>query len=214
MGSSFLSSAAYFIETIIRFIASSVSYVYGAIIAAVLILLLARYLIDVLQISPFGRAIYYLRRPGNELLHNMRSSRFYVPLKRALGFDPAVLMVLVATAIVCYVVSEIIGYLITLMGGLAGVLKTFDIGRALTAGRYLIGVLLLGIVFYLLTLMLIVFVNWLFGLLRGIANRAMYRIEPLLRIFEFGGVFAGWSFLILYIALTFAARAITVIFFS
>lgn len=214
MGSSFLSSAARFIETIIGFIASSVSYVYGAIIAAVLILLLARYLIDALQISPFGRVIYYLRRPGNELLHNMRSSRFYVPLKRALGFDPAVLMVLVATAIVCYVVSEIIGYLITLMGGLAGVLKTFDLGRTLTAGRYLIGVLLLGIVFYLLTLMLIVFVNWLFGLLRGLANRAMHRIEPLLRIFEFGGAFAGWSFMILYIALTFAARAITVIFFS
>lgn len=214
MGSSLLGTAANLLTDIAGIISLSTGYVYGAIIIVVIALLLARYLMDALQISPFGKVAYSLRRPANEMLHHTRSSRFYLPLKRALGFDPAVLMILLATAILCYVTSIIVGNLLELLVGTSRVLLRFDNGEMLGAGRNLLGLILLGIVFYLMALMTIVFVNWLFGLLSGASLRALRRIEPLLRLFEFGGMFAGWSFLILWIALSFAAIAIKVVFLS
>jgi hypothetical protein len=42
----------------------------------------------------------------------------------------------------------------------------------------------------------------------------MHRISPLLRIFEFRGVFAGFSFLILYLVLSLAASAVRAVFFG
>jgi hypothetical protein len=62
--------------------------------------------------------------------------------------------------------------------------------------------------------MTLIFVNWIFGFFNKAANWAMNRIGPLLRIFDFGGVFAGWSFVILWIALSwFAAPAVMYVFF-
>ena len=214
MGSSPLSQIARFIGLVADFIAAWIGYVYGAIIVLVIVLLLVRYLLDVFQISPFGRLVYRLRRPATEMLHNVRSSRFYAPLKRALGFDRAVLMILIATAIVCYVISIVVSNLLQLLGGIVRVLLRFDQGEVAGAARNLLGVLLLAVIFYLLTLMLIVFVNWLFGLLSRASFWSLRRIEPLLRLFEFGGMFAGWSFLILWIALSFAATAVTLVFLS
>jgi len=195
----------------IKFVAS---YIYLAIFAAVVVLLLLRALSGALNLNPFGSFSYYATRPGNDLLRNMRNSRFYYPLKRALGFDPAIIMVLVATAIVCYVVYLIIDYFFMLLTGLGRVFIAFGSGNLFTGIRYLIGTLLLAIIFYLLALMLLVFVNWIFGLFNRLAYRALNRIAPLLRIFEFGGIFAGWSFLILGIALSFAASAVQLVFFS
>jgi hypothetical protein len=187
-------------------------YVFSAIIAFVVVVLLLRFITDALQLSPFGRFAYYATRPANELLRNMRQSRFYFPLKRALGFDPAILMLLIATAILCYVAYVVVGYLTTVLLALASVLIAFGDGELFTAARHLIGMVLIGVLFYLMALMTIVFVNWLFGLLSRPAYRALERIAPLLRIFEFGGIFTGWSFLILWIALSFAAGAIQLIF--
>ena len=189
-------------------------YVYGAIFAAVALLLLTHLVSDAFRLNPFGRVAYYTTRPANNLLRNVRSSRFYYPLKRALSFDPAVLMVVVGTAIICYVIYLILSYLINVLVGLGGSLGAFGTGQLFQGMRYLIGTVLLAVIFYLLTLMLLVFVNWIFGLFSRAAYRALDRIAPLLRIFEFGGVFAGWSFLILGIALSFAASAVQFIFFS
>jgi hypothetical protein len=194
-------------------ISSSSTYVYIAIVIAVAAAMILYGITNALQLSLVGRFAYYARRPGNELLRNMRRSSFYYPLKRALGFDPAILMVLVATAIVCLVASWIIGYLITLLQGLGMSLEALGDGRVFNGLWRLIGVLLLAAIFYLMALVTIVFVHWLFGLLGRAAHVAMERIGPLLDLFEFGGVFAGWSFLILWIALSIAAAAVRFIFF-
>ena len=45
-------------------------------------LLLIRWLMDALQVSPFGRIVYYLRRPTDGLVSHMRGSRFYFPLRQ------------------------------------------------------------------------------------------------------------------------------------
>jgi len=189
-------------------------YIYLGIVVVVGALLAAHYLTEVLHLSPFGRLAYHANRPARVLLDNMRRSRLYYPLRRALKFDPAVLMLLIGTAIVCYVISLVVGYLLSLMSGVGRSMIAFGDGYAFNGVRYLVGTVLLAVIFYLLALMLIVFVNWIFGLFARASYRALERIGPLLRIFEFGGVFAGWSFLILGIALSFAAGAVQMIFLS
>ncbi|MCI0661302.1 MAG: hypothetical protein L0220_09540, partial [Acidobacteria bacterium] len=120
----------------------------------------------------------------------------------------------IALAITWYVVYVVISNLFQIIQIFGVSLITFGEGRIFTGSRYLIGALLLAVIFFLMALMTIVFVNWIFGLLRRASYWAMERLAPLLRIFEFGGVFAGWSFIILWIALTFAAMAVQAIFLS
>ncbi len=197
----------------VQIINSFSTFVYFVIIIAVVTAVLLYVIVEALQLNPFGRFAHYARQPGNELLRHMRSSRFYYPLKRALGFDPAILMLLIATALVCFVASWIIGYLTLLLSGLGSSLLAIGGGEVLTGIWRLTGVILLSVIFYLMALMTVVFVNWLFGLFGRVAYLALERIGPLLRIFEFGGIFTGWSFLILWIALYLAAGAVQFIFF-
>jgi hypothetical protein len=189
-------------------------YVYIGVVIIVVAFLLLRYLNDVLRVNPFGRWFHLTSHPADRMIKNMRQSRFYLPLKRALNFDPAILMLLISTAIVCYVIALVINYFIVILSGLGNSLIAFGAGSAFTGVRFLTGTILLCVIFFLLSLMLIVFVNWIFGFFTRAAYRALERIAPLLRIFEFGGVLAGWSFLILGIALSFAASAVQLIFLS
>jgi len=213
MNSSFVTAGEYVLR-LAQFINFISWYVY--IIAAVIVggLLLLRFLNDAFRVSPFGHWYRYTSDIANSMLRNMRNSRFYYSLKRAFNFDPAVPMLLVGTAIVCYAVAMVVNYLIVILTGLGNSLLAFGGGSSLTGVRFLVGTVLLGAIFFLLALMLIIFVYWIFGLFSRIAYRALERMAPLLRVFEFGGATAGWSFLILGIALSFAATAVQAIFLS
>ena len=186
----------------------------GLTIAVVVAFLIVRIMTEFLKLNPFGRIYQTLRRPTDEVIDRMRSSRFYYPLKRSLGFDPSILMVLVSLAILWYVVSSMIYNLLSVLEYLGISLIFFGSGSVFRGARFLIGSLLLAAIFFLMSLMTIVFVNWIFGLLRRSSYWAMERLAPLLKIFEFGGIFTGWSFIILWIALSFAAFAVTAVFFS
>src|SRR5205085_3247653 len=111
MEASPLITAGQLIGDLAQTIKSVSGYLFSVIIALVVLVLLLRYIIEALKLSPFGRFAYYATRPANEMLRNMRQSRFYLPLKRAFGFDPAIIMLLIATAILCYVVYVIVDYL-------------------------------------------------------------------------------------------------------
>lgn len=202
------------IVSLAQYIQLGALYVFWAIIAFIVLALLLRFITDALQLSPFGRFAYYAVRPANEMLRNMRQSRFYFPLKRAFGFDPAILMLLLATAILCYVAYTVINNLTTVLMALAGSLIAFGNGSPFTGVRFLIGTVLLAGVFFLMALMTLIFINWLLGVLSRAAYRAMERLAPLLSLFEFGGILAGLSFLILWFVLLLAAAAIQVIFLS
>jgi hypothetical protein len=202
------------IRWLVLWLQEIISLAINITIGVTVVLLIARWIIDAANINPFGRLVYYVRKPTNEMVYRVRSSQFYLPLKRAFGFDPAIIMILIALAILWMVVNGIFGNLFTLMMGLGQSLDAFALGSPLLGARYLIGTILLGVIFFLLALMTIIFVNWIFGLFNKAAHWAMNRIGPLLRIFEFGGVFAGWSFVILWIALSwFAAPAVMYVFF-
>ncbi|HKQ93627.1 MAG TPA: hypothetical protein VJZ77_23410 [Blastocatellia bacterium] len=183
-------------------------------VGAVVIFLALRWLNDVLGANPFGRLSYYLRKPTNDLVYYVRSSQFYFPLKQALKFDPTYLLVLIAVAIVWYVALSVIGYLNTVLGGLGTSLKFLAAGDVARGVYTLIGASLLAVIFFLMTLMTMVFINWISGRFNRAAYWSMHRISPLLRVFEFGGALAGFSFLILWLVLSLAASAVVAVFFG
>jgi hypothetical protein len=183
-------------------------------VGAVVIFLALRWLNDVLGANPFGRLSYYLRKPTNDLVYYVRSSQFYIPLKQALKFDPTYLLVLIAVAIVWYVALSVIGYLNTVLGGLGTSLKFLAAGDVARGVYTLIGASLLAVIFFLMTLMTMVFINWISGRFNRAAYWSMHRISPLLRVFEFGGALAGFSFLILWLVLSLAASAVVAVFFG
>lgn len=182
-------------------------------IAIIAGLLLLRYLPELLGLNPFSRTYYAMRRPTNDLIAHMRRSRFYSPLRQSLGFDPSLLMVLVAIAILWYVISGVMQNLFFILQGVGLSLIRFGTGDVFTGVRYLIGVGILAVLFFLMALMTITFINWIFGLLDRLAWHAFNRLNPLLRLFEFGGAFTGWSFVILWMALSFALMAVQAVFF-
>jgi hypothetical protein len=189
-------------------------YLINITVGALVILLLLRWVNDALWSNPFGRLSYYLRKPTNDLVYYVRSSQFYLPLKQALRFDPLYLLVLIAVAIVWYVTLSVIGYLTTVLGGLGESLNSLAAGDVARGVKTLIGTSLLAVIFFLMTLMTIVFINWISGRFNRAAYWSMHRISPLLRVFEFGGAFAGFSFLILWLVLSFAASAVRAVFFG
>jgi hypothetical protein len=214
MESSFLTSSGRLIIGFAQLINLAALYIFTAVFALVVAALLLRFIVDALRLSPFGRFAYYASRPGNEMLRNMRQSRFYFPLKRAFGFDPSIPMLLVATAILCYIAYTIVTDVTTVLLGLANTLIAFGAGDILTGVVYLVGTVLLAGVVYLMLLMTLIFFHWISGWLRRPAYRALERIGPLLSIFEFGGALAGFSFLILWLVLLLAKAAIQFFFFS
>jgi len=183
-------------------------------VGAVVIFLALRWLNDAMGSNPFGRLSYYLRKPTNDLIYYVRSSQFYIPLKQALRIDPTYLLVLIAVAIVWYVALSIIDYLNIVLRGLGGSLNLLAAGNVANGVKTLIGTSLLAVIFFLMTLMTIVFINWISGRFNRAAYWSMHRISPLLRIFEFGGALAGFSFLILWLVLSFAASAVRAVFFG
>jgi hypothetical protein len=189
-------------------------YLINITVGALVVLLLLRWVNDAMGSNPFGRLSYYLRKPTNDLVYYVRSSQFYFPLKQALRFDPTYLLVLIAVAIVWYVTLSVIGYLTTVLGGLGESLNLLAAGNVARGVKTLIGVSLLAVIFFLMTLMTIVFINWISGRFNRAAYWSMHRISPLLRVFEFGGAFAGFSFLILWLVLSFAASAVRAVFFG
>lgn len=195
-------------------ISEAASYLIYITVGALVILLLLRWVSDALGANPFGRLSYYLRKPTNDLVYYVRSSQFYFPLKQALRFDPTYLLVLIALAIVWYVALSIIGYSNIVLRGLGGSLNLLAEGNVARGVYTLIGTSLLAVIFFLMTLMTIVFINWISGRFNRAAYWSMHRISPLLRVFEFGGAFAGFSFLILWLVLSLAASAVRVVFFG
>src|SRR5262249_3942304 len=181
-------------------------YLINITVGALVILLLLRWLNDALGSNPFGRLSYYLRKPTNDLVYYVRSSQFYFPLKQALRFDPTYLLVLIAVAIVWYVTLSVIGYLTTVLGGLGVGLNSLAAGNVASGVKTLIGVSLLAVIFFLMTLMTIVFINWISGRFNRAAYWSMHRISPLLRVVEFRGALARFPVLFLSRRVFVAAR--------
>ena len=183
-------------------------YILGVAILAVFVILTLRMLADVMKLNPFGKFAYYSTQPANRMIGHMRNSPFYYPLRRALGFDPSVLMVFFATVLLCYVLFVIVNYVSISLLAIANLLVAVSDQNLFLAGRYLVGTILIISVFFLLTLMTLIFINSIFGLLKGAARFAYQRLQPLLELFERRLPWPGLSFILLWLILTFVASAV------
>lgn len=199
-------------------IAGNLSYIiqlfFDIVISILVLFLLLRWVLDLFGTNPFGRIVFYVRRLTNDLVFYARSSRLYIPLKRALGFDPAILMVLLALALVWFLVPGFLGSIPMVLSGIGKSLIQFGLGNISNGVSALIGSVLLAVLFFLMLLMTIIFVNWVCGALNHTAYWAHERLAPLLRTFEFGGAMAGWSFPLLWLVLYLATIVVRSAFFK
>jgi hypothetical protein len=176
-------------------------------------LLLIRWLMDAMQVSPFGRVVYYLRRPTDGLIGYVRNTRFYYPLRQALKFNPTILMALVAMLIMWFIVLTPIGTLTSVVGDLAISLDAFVRARFFNGLLFLIGALLMAVICFLMALMTLIFINWLSGWFPHASFWALQRIGPMLRYIESKGNYAEWSCLFVWLALYLAALHGQIAFF-
>lgn len=209
----FAASAGMFLFRLAETIGSFARLAIAVIVGGVIVLLILRWLIDALQVNPFGKVVYYLRRPTDDLLAHAHSSRFYYPLRQALKFNPAILIAIVSMAIVGYVSLMLMGNLTMILSDWAICLDAFAVGRMFAGIQYLIGGLLMVVIYVLMVMMTLIFINWISGLFASWSFRAERRLAPLLRFFEFGGTYAGWAFLIMWLSLYLASIIVQNSFF-
>lgn len=195
---------------------ASISHLAGLainlIIGIAIALLLIRWIMDAFDVSPFGRITYYLRRPTDKLVAHARSSRFYYPMRQAFKINPTILIAIIEIAIVWLVLTMLLGFFTTIISALVFTVNALFLGNIASGIRLLVGTLLLSAIFFLMCLMTVIFVNWVTGLLDRWSFQALQRLTPLLRVFEFGGKFAGWSFMFLWLALYFSAAVVQSLF--
>jgi len=182
-------------------------------LAIALTLLLLRFLTDKLNFNPFSRFAYYARRPTEKWFYEIKGSQFYHPIRQALGFDPAYLLLLLAFVILFYLLHSLISFLVALLTFLSVTLNAFGMGDAVAGGRYLLGTVLLALLYFLMALMTILVIHSWFGLFDRPAHWAGRRIYPLLYSIDPSGRLGPFLFIILFLILSFVAGAVQSIFF-
>jgi hypothetical protein len=182
-------------------------------LAVALTLLLLRFLIDKLDFKPFSRFTYYARRPTDRWFYEIKNSQLYRPIRQALGFDPAYLLLLLAFVLLFYLLSTLVSLVVALLSHLSVTLNAFGIGEMVVGVRYLIGTLLLATIYFLMALMTILVIHSWFGLFDRAAYWAGRRIYPLLNSLDPSGRLGPLLFILFFILLSFVAGAVESIFF-
>ena len=182
-------------------------------LAMALTLLLLRFLTDKLDFNPFSRFAYYARRPTEKWFYEIKNSQFYHPIRQALGFDPAYLLLLLAFVILFYLLNTLVSFLTALLSYLSVTLNAFGTGATVAGGRFLLGTLLLALIYFLMALMTILVINSWFGLFARPAQWAGRRIYPLLYSLDSTGRLGPLLFILFFILLSFVASAVQAVFF-
>jgi hypothetical protein len=188
-------------------------YVANVALAVAIVLVLIRFLVDRYNVNPFGRFVYYARRPTEKWFYEIKSSQFYRPIKQALGFEPIWVMLLLAFVILFFLLRGLVDYTTTLLGGVSSTLKYFGIGDTLLGGRALIGTVLLAIIYFLMALMTILVIHSWFGLFERAGYWAGRRIYPILLSFDPTGRIGPLIFLLAFLLLGLVASAVQRAFF-
>lgn len=179
----------------------------------VLALLLLRFLIDRLNINPFGRLAYYARRPTNQWFYEIKNSQLYQPLRQAFGFDPLWLLVIVACVVFFFLMRSLVQDVSIVLQSLGITLSLFGEGQALLGARALLGTVLLTLIYFLMALMTLLVINSWFGLFDRPAHWAGRRIYPVLYSFDSSGRLGPFVFLLTFWLLSFVAGAVQMTFF-
>ena len=190
-----------------------VYYVANIALAVAIALVLIRFLADRYNLNPFGRLVYYARRPTEKWFYEIKGSQFYRPIKQALGFEPIWVMLLLAFVILFFLLRGLVDYTTTLLGGVGETLKYFGVGDTLLGGRALLGTVLLGIIYFLMAMMTILVIHSWFGIFDRAGHWAGRRIYPILRSFDPTGRIGPLIFILAFLLLSLVGSAVQRAFF-
>jgi hypothetical protein len=208
-----LTQAGDLFVTLAAWLALVTDYVIQIALVIVIALLVIRFIVDRLDLNPFGRLAYYARRPTNKWFYEIKNSQFYQPLKQAFGFDPLWLLLLVAFALLFYLLRSMVQDVAILLQALGITLRSFGAGETLLGARALLGTVLLALIYFLMLLMTILVINSWFGLFDRAAFWAGRRIYPILYSFDSSGRLGPLVFLLMFFLLGIAAAAVQSTFF-
>ncbi len=183
----------------------------------VLLLVIARYLTDRFNVNPFGRVPFYLRRPTDGWFYHLKHSQLYFAAKKAFGFDPIWLLMGAGVVLVYLMLPSLIGPIIGMLQAISTTLSHFGAGRVRAGIAALVGTVLLTCIYSLLLMMLVMVVNFFFGILARPAQRAGTFIYPLINLplsrFDPSGRFFPIFFILLSFVLQLLASFIAERFF-
>lgn len=189
------------------------TYLANIALAVAIALVLIRFLVDRYNLNPFGRVVYYARRPTEKWFYEIKHSQIYRPIKQALGFEPVWIMLLLGFVILFFLLRSLISDVTLLLGCVSETLFHFGRGDTILGGRALIGTLLLGIIYFLMALMTILVIHSWFGLFERAGFWAGRRIYPILHSFDPSGRLGPLIFILAFLLLSLVAGAVQLAFF-
>lgn len=208
-----LISAGAWIQWIASWLQLIAHYVANAALAVAILLLLARFLVERFEINPFGRFAYYARRPTEKWFYEIKGSQFYRPIKKALGFEPIWLLLLLAFVLLFFLLRSLVDDATLLLNCIGITLSQFGMGNMASGVKALIGTVLLGVIYFLMALMTILIINSWFGLFDRAGYWAGRRIYPILRSFDPSGRLGPLVFMLMFFLLSLFASAVQRAFF-
>jgi len=188
-------------------------YVANVALAVAILLLLVRFLVDRFDLSPFGRFAYYARRPTERWFYQIKGSQFYQPIKRAFGFEPIWVLLLLAFVLFFFLLRALVDDVTILLTCVGATLTYFGLGNMLPGAQALLGTVLLSLIYFLMGLMTILIINSWFGLFDRAAYWAGRRIYPILNSFDSGGRLGPLVFFLMFFLLSLLASAVQRAFF-
>jgi hypothetical protein len=112
-----------------------------------------------------------------------------------------------------FLLRSLIDDVASLLGCLSITLIRFGSGNSLSGVQALLGMALLGLIYFVMGLMTVLIINSWFGLFDGWAYWAGRRIYPLLRSLDPSGKLGPWAFLLAFLLLSIVAAAVRRAFF-
>jgi len=195
------------------FLQITASYVANIALAVAIALVLIRFLVDRYNVNPFGRVVYYARRPTEKWFFEIKSSPIYRPIKQALGFEPIWIMLLLGFVILFFLLRSLIGDVTLLLKYVGLTLIKFGGGDMISGARALLGTVLLGVIYFLMALMTILVIHSWFGLFDRAGYWAGRRIYPILLSFDPSGRLGPLIFILAFLLLNLVAGAVQIAFF-
>jgi hypothetical protein len=208
-----LIAAAEAIRSFAALLQITATYLANIALAVAVALVLIRFLVDRYNINPFGRIVYYARRPTEKWFYGIKNSQFYRPIKQALGFEPIWIMLLLGFVILFFLLRSLISDVTILLGCVSETLFHFGRGDTILGSRALLGTVLLGIIYFLMALMTILVIHSWFGLFERAGFWAGRRIYPILLSFDPSGRFGPLIFILAFLLLSLVAGAVQLAFF-
>lgn len=196
-----------------RFIERTVTF--GVIGWAILVIVTFIYVRKARDFSPFnriGKLVHGVARHTSNVVRGVRASRFYDPLRGLMKRDPTILMIIIFSVLVIFLSTQLLRYVTDAIFSLALSIQMIFAGFVFKGAWMLVGAVINAALIFLLSMMLFMFISYLFDFLHRLSRFARRFVNPLILVVERSGVPSTWSFFVLYIIVSILQQAFSGLF--